>query len=738
MNKEAIKKFFLGDGKHDIKGMLLNLAFFAFAITYFEIAMHAALFSEISARIVYVVLFSVAYGAVMAVLSGVFARRVNTVISYVMLGVVYIWYCVQYVYYLIFGNFISAYLIKMGGEAITNFIGTAKGELVRSIPMFLILAIPFVLLALGLKFKLLNTDRRAPVALLCELCVCVLLFFGSYGAIYAEGTGAFSIYDIYHNTHTQTDTSIKNLGFITTLRLELSGGLMSADGGEVNDQTIIDDVVIMDKDELEDILGIPTTPQTKPNIRPSKVTTGTDTSTGTGTSTDTGSDFTTDLESWQDTTNSDTTEDIYTPPEIIYYDQVLDIDFDALKAKADAEGNSVLSSMHEYFGSQMYSKTNDYTGMFAGKNLIFLVCESLSPAAIDPEITPTLYKLANEGFKFNNFYGTFKSVTTNGEYAACTGLFPDMTRAKTDGSFNASRNNYMPFTLGNMFREWYGIESRGYHNYLGSYYNRKNTHKNIGYSTLKFMNDPLKFSCTWPSSDLEMMEQTVSDFSSDELFHTYYMTFSGHYQYNWENPMCAKNRDLVAHLDYSEAAKAYLACHIELDRSLEYMMAELEAKGTLEDTVIVLTTDHYPYGLKNNQYNEFFDANRDEAFGIYKNCFILWADGMEDPIEIDTPCCTVDILPTLLNLFDMPYDSRLLMGRDVLDPASFHVAILHNKSFITDKVMFNAETGKVTYLVDPDTLSPQYVDAVKNIVNNEFAMSALILNNDYYRVVFGK
>ena len=210
-----------------------------------------------------------------------------------------------------------------------------------------------------------------------------------------------------------------------------------------------------------------------------------------------------------------------------------------------------------------------------------------------------------------------------------------------------------------------------------------------------------------------------------------YLNFAG-------NKMSAKNKDAVAHLEMSENAKAYIACHIELDRSLEYMMAELEAKGTLEDTVIVLTTDHYPYGLTNKQYNEFFDANRDEAFGIYKNCFILWAAGMEEPIEIDTPCCTVDILPTLLNLFDMPYDSRLLMGRDVLDPASFHVAILHNKSFITDKVMFNAETGKVTYLVDPDTLSPQYVDAVKNIVNNEFAMSALILNNDYYRVVFGK
>lgn len=743
MNKEKLKKFFFGEGGYDIKAMLTNLLFFAFSVVFFEAVLHIALFNEIGARIFYVIFFSVAYGSVLALISGIFGRRVNLMISFLSLFSVYLWYCVQYVYYLIFGNCLSVYLIKMGGDAMNNFAGMAKGEILRSVPIFLILAIPFLLFALGLKFKLTNTDRRPPVALVCEALLCVLLFSGSYGALYFEGTEAFTIYDIYHNNHTQTDTSVKNLGFLTTLRLELSGAFEAGGDSEVSDQTIIEDVVIIDKEELEDILGIPTNPQTKPNIRPSKVTTGSAASSVGGSTSDITSDLITDIGSGFDTstdtetTQPETSEDIYTPPVIIYYDQVLDIDFDALKAESDAQGNTVLSQMHEYFGSQMYSKTNDYTGMFAGKNLIYLVCESFSPAAIDKDLTPTLYKLSHEGFNFTNFYGTFRSVTTNGEYSACTGLFPDMTRHKTDGSFNASRNNYMPFTLGNIFNSTFGIQSRAYHNYLGTYYNRNETHKNIGY-TLKSMNDPLKFSSTWPSSDLEMMEQALPDFASDEIFHTYFMTFSGHYQYNWENPMAKKNKDLVAHLPYSEAAKAYLACHIELDRAMDHLMAQLEAAGTLDDTVIVMTTDHYPYGLTNKQYNELTDSYCDEAFGIYKNSFILWASGMEEQIVIDTPCCTVDILPTLLNLFDLPYDSRLLMGRDVLDPSSFHVAILHNKSFITDKVMFNAETGKVTYLVDENTVSPKYVETVNSIVTNEFAMSALILKNDYYRVVFGK
>ena len=111
---------------------------------------------------------------------------------------------------------------------------------------------------------------------------------------------------------------------------------------------------------------------------------------------------------------------------------------------------------------------------------------------------------------------------------------------------------------------------------------------------------------------------------------------------------------------------------------------------------------------------------------------------MEDPIEIDPPCCTVDILPTLLNLFGFEYDSRLLIGRDVLDPGAFHVAILHNGSFITDKVIYNSTKNKVTYLVDESLVHPSYVDAVNQIIQNELSVSTQILNYDYYRIVFGK
>ena len=79
----------------------------------------------------------------------------------------------------------------------------------------------------------------------------------------------------------------------------------------------------------------------------------------------------------------------------------MDIPFEELIKK---EGNEAIRSMHKYFSSVKPTKKNEYTGKFKGKNLILITAEGFSPYAVRKDITPTLYKMQEEGFKFNNFY----------------------------------------------------------------------------------------------------------------------------------------------------------------------------------------------------------------------------------------------------------------------------------------------------------------------------------------------
>lgn len=390
------------------------------------------------------------------------------------------------------------------------------------------------------------------------------------------------------------------------------------------------------------------------------------------------------------------------------YNVIESIDFTAL---ADSTDSDILKATDEYLSNAAPTRKNNYTGLLKDYNLITICAESFCPWFISEELTPTLYKLSHTGILFENYYGTFQSVTTNGEYTMCMGLYPDMSRTKTDSSFNVAGTNYLPFCLGNALKSM-GYQAWGYHDYIGDFYNRNITHANMGY-TFKAADSGLAMKIDWPSSDLEMMEASIDDYiNSGEPFHAYYMTFSGHYQYNWDNAMSAKNRDAVKDLPYSEPVKAYIACNLELEYALEYLMQRLEEAGVADKTCIVLTNDHYPYGLTEDEYNELAGQTLDTTFEKYRNSFICYVPGLSENIVVDEYCSTADILPTLLNLFGVDYDSRLLAGTDVLS-SGLHVAVLSDKSFLTKTFRYDAGTETVIPADENTTVSDKLAEALR-------------------------
>lgn len=403
----------------------------------------------------------------------------------------------------------------------------------------------------------------------------------------------------------------------------------------------------------------------------------------------------------------------------------LDIDFVELISN---EKNETIKKMHHYFMNVKPTEKNEYTGKYKGYNLILITAESFSPLAVHKDITPTLYKLVHEGFYFTDFYTPVWGVSTSdGEYVACTGLIPK----RGVWSFYISGKKSMPFVLGNQLKKL-GYSTYAYHNNTYTYYKRNISHPNMGY-VYKGVGNGLDIKRSWPASDLEMMEKTIPEYIDKEPFHVYYMTVSGHMRYSFTgNAMAAKNKKLVQHLPYSEAGKAYIACQIELDRALEYLLNKLEEVGIADRTLIALSSDHYPYGLELKEIDELAGHKVERNFELYKNHFILYAKGMKTTV-IDKPCSSLDILPTISNLMGLDYDSRLLMGRDIFSDAE-PLVIFENKSFITDKGRYNSITGVFT--PNPGiTIDENYINTIKDIVDNKFYYSAKILETDYYKYI---
>ena len=379
-----------------------------------------------------------------------------------------------------------------------------------------------------------------------------------------------------------------------------------------------------------------------------------------------------------------------------------------------------------YIENNPGTKKNEYTGIFEGKNLIFIVAEAFSTIGIDEKLTPTLYKLTNSGFIFNNYYVPYYLSTIGGEFSALTGIFPDSSTL----SIWRKGSNSFPFGIAHTFqRKEYNTYA--YHNYSGYFQDRHKYLETQGFDNFKACDMGLDINCSlWPPSDIELIEESYKDYiDSEKPFMTYYMTVSGHLEYNFfGNDMAEKNKDLVDSLNVSYSAKAYKATQIELDKALEKLIDKLEEKGILDDTVIVMTADHYPYGLNLNEINELSNYKRDELFEINHNSLVIWNNKLNNT-EINKVGMPIDIIPTIYNLFGIDYDSRLFAGNDLLS-TSDGLVILGNRSWISDKGKYNSITN--TYIGDGDNT---YVNYINNLISNKIAFSKSIMTKDGYKYI---
>ena len=436
----------------------------------------------------------------------------------------------------------------------------------------------------------------------------------------------------------------------------------------------------------------------------------------------------------------DTNEESSEQEEVIYLRNELPVDFDSLIETTDSE---TLKNVYSYLSDQQGSYQNEYTGIFEGKNLILICAEAFSKEVIDPVLTPTLYRLANNGIVFEDYYQpAWGGSTSSGEYSVLTGIIP----VEQVNSVYSAIGKDLKFTLGNQLKAL-GYYSAGFHDGEYTYYDRHKTHMWFGYDTWMGRGNGMEKGCpfTWPESDLDMFKYTVPMFIEQDHFNIYYMTISGHANYSVSaNAMSDKNWEAVKDLDYSYPVQSYIASNLELEYAMEYLIGALEEAGKADDTVIVLTADHYPYGLEDSTawavsgdcLADLYGYKADSNPARDHNALIIWCGSLEDsdPIVVSEPVYSLDIVPTLSNLFGLEYDSRFLVGRDVLSKEK-PLVIWQDHSWMTDRGYYDAVANTFTPK-DGIEVGEVYIETIKSRVQNKFALSRAMHSYDILGTVF--
>jgi len=604
----------------------------------------------------------------------------------------------QLLYNKIFHEFFTIDKMSVGGDAISQFGDILAATVRENIPGIIALSLPVFVL------PVLYLYRRFPAAGDLRLQVqyitipVVFLLLLRYSMLIPAAADMYSPRaDRYGQADASRISSVSAVGLYTTMEIDLLSFFISTGVSSVLDD--IPELPVLSAP----VLPPPVSPAPQP---PSP-----------------GPDLPDEPTVTDDPEEAVPPEEPLPPPWEGKFNS-FDIDFEALIERD--EKNRGLRQLHEYFSSLEPSAQNEKTGMFEGYNLITICAEAFTKWVIDPELTPTLYMMQHEGVHFENFYSIYGAGTIGGEFTLCTGFPP----RGAGGWCTSATRNYLPFTFASRFHD-IGIQPLAFHNGSYRYYDRNILFARLGYIFRAF-GGPNGLPGGWSSRDLHLIERTIDDYIGLERFYVHYMTVSGHSEYGFGNPMARLNRDTVAHLPYSTEVRAYIACQLEFEYAMAYLLERLEDAGIAEHTLIVITSDHYPYGLAHGKTEELAGKKLSSAHSLHESAGMIYVKGMT-PEVVTAPAFVADMLPTVLNLLGLQFDSRFLPGRDVFSGAMPFVYL--EGGIITEAGIYEKNRRNFIPSDGVEEVSKEYISAILAIEAARKSAVEQVVRLDYFESI---
>ena len=396
--------------------------------------------------------------------------------------------------------------------------------------------------------------------------------------------------------------------------------------------------------------------------------------------------------------------------------------------------NKNYQNLNAYFMNREITEKNEYTGMFEDKNLIVIMLESVNEIFINPEYYPTFYKMYTEGWSFENSYSPRNSCSTgNNEMSGMVSLFSIYRTCTTN---NYKNNEYFQ-SIFNLFNRA-GYATTSYHNYTEKYYYRSKIHENMGSGAYYGVSDlGIAYDNAyeeWPS-DVLLMEAAMERIDTNNPFMAWITTVTSHQPYYTSSEMGDKHLSLFENTGYSTSLKRYMSKLKELDLALERLLQLLEERGVLEDTVIVMFGDHYPYGLSTSDINDALEYNVNEKNNVDKTPFVIYNSEMTAE-HFEQYTSYMNIVPTVANLFNLDYDPRLYAGEDILSPNYINSyknrVVLADGSWENSIASYNATNGKIKYFTEEAYTNEEIIEYNKEI-SNLIKMSNLAIKTNYFK-----
>lgn len=396
------------------------------------------------------------------------------------------------------------------------------------------------------------------------------------------------------------------------------------------------------------------------------------------------------------------------------------------------EKRSTYNTLNNYFISQDITNKNEYTGLFKGKNVIFIMMESIGDMFINPDLFPNFYKMYSEGWHWENNYSPRNSCATgNNEMSGMLSLYT----INNNCTANQYKNNTYFESLFNLYNNA-GYRTTSMHDYTEAYYYRSTIHRNMGSGKYYGVRDlGIKYSneyVNWASDD-EFMDKAVdilTNTDDERPFMTWLTTVSAHQPYSASSILGDKYLNDLSNYNYPRELKRYLSKAKETDNGLGTLLRKLDEKGILNNTVIVMYGDHYPYGLRKSTIKNILTYDLND-YEVERVPFVIYTPGLE-PKTYKEYTSYINILPTMANLSDLNYDPRLYMGQDLLSKDYESRVVFADGSWKNEKAYYNASNGRIKNYTD-NAYTSEEIKTINEKVSYQMKMSSLAIKNNYFK-----
>lgn len=400
-----------------------------------------------------------------------------------------------------------------------------------------------------------------------------------------------------------------------------------------------------------------------------------------------------------------------------------------------------LNFLEEVFNNDDAKSSNEYTGIFKNKNVIFLQLEGLDSWLLTEKDTPNLYNLMNSSFNFTNHFSYYNGggSTFNSEFAVNTGYITPLSYNQNAYTFNKNLFNY---SMANMFKDA-GYLVNAFHMNSKEFYSRGINYSNWGFDNYYGLKDMVNYNDNSYMLDTELINNdTFYDlmFHSDKRFVDYIITYSPHMPFNQSKGVCKlildkeketsldseKSKESIQQVELTEEECARLQAN-ETDKMIGLLIQALRDNNLYDNTVLVVFTDHYLYTLDDMTILDKYKKTDNNL--INHTPFFIWSSNIKMK-EIKEVTSQLSILPTVLNLFGIDYNSNYYIGTDALSNDYKGIVLFSDASWYDGNVYVDG--GMVT---NNQHISSEDLERKNSYIDYIIKKNDLVLKYDYFKIL---